>query len=103
MLNQAAYSLGKKGQFTILPRNGDIISELSTMMISYGEKVTELIKALKNEIDESKQSTSNYFRPGISFIDVKILQDQTKSNALKSSTILVTDKSKEISIIAVLY
>ena len=94
MRSQAAFTVGKQNNVTILPRNGDVISELPNLKGAPTEKVSDVVKVLKSEIEEAKETTSTFFCPGMSLIEVKMLQDQTKSNAIRKSTILISDKSK---------
>jgi len=95
VLNQVAYTLGNKVSLTILPRNGNIISEDETVVISHDSKVSEIIKAL--EISKSgkvKDTSAMYFRPEMSIVDVRILHDQSKAHFFKKATIVIADKSK---------
>jgi hypothetical protein len=91
VLNQAAYSVGKDGMLTFLPRQGTMMSEISSVS-SQNVRISEIIKNLKGDIEAAKEDNSTYFQPNLSLIQVKLLFDQTKTVNSGKGVILVREK-----------
>lgn len=92
VLNQAAYTIGKKASITLLPRSGHLVSELS--QVKPASKLTDIISGLKPEVLENRDKSQVYFCPNMTLINVQILQDQSKSCVTKSAALILSDKSK---------
>ena len=87
---------GKKEQVTLLPRQGFMTSSIEALKPNANIRVNELVKGIKSVNGEEDDKNSSYFRPGINSVEVNMLYDHTKANSMKKATLLISDKSIQL-------
>lgn len=92
--NQAAYTVGRHCNITLLPRSGHVVSEIH--QFKQNAKVSDIMGGLKSDLSENRDSSQVYFCPSMSLLHVNMLQDQSKSNPMKSAALIISDKSMPI-------